>query len=95
MTEAEVRDRIWAYVVENFLYMRPDFRVGPDDSLLRRGVFDSLGVMEVIAFVEESFGVKVEQEDITEANFGTLNAIGRYVVARWNGTAPGTGQPVP
>lgn len=81
MTQAEIRDKVWAYIVENFLYMRPNLQVDPDDSLLRKGVFDSLGVMEVIGFVEETFGIAVAQEDVTEANFGTLNAIAAYVEA--------------
>ena len=95
MTEAEVRDRTWKYIAENFLYMRPNLQVGADDSLLRRGVFDSLGVMEVIGFIEESFAIKVEQEEITEANFGTLNAIGRYVAAKANRLGRGAGDAVP
>jgi acyl carrier protein len=82
MSETEIRERVWAYTVENFLYMRPNLQVDPDDALLRKGVFDSLGVMEVIAFLEETFGITVEQEDVTEAHFGTLNAIARYVAGR-------------
>jgi acyl carrier protein len=82
MTEAEIRDKVWAYLVESFLYMRPNLTVDPDDSLLRSGVIDSLGVMEVIAFVEETFGVQVAEDEITEAHFGTLNAIARYIIAK-------------
>ena len=91
MTEAQVRERVWAYIVENFLYMRPNLQVDPDDSLLRRGVFDSLGVMEVIGFIEEAFGIEVAQEEITEANFGTLNAIACYVAAKLDSTRPAAG----
>jgi acyl carrier protein len=88
MTQAEIRDKVWAFIVDNFLYMRPNLAVGPDDSLLRQGVFDSLGVMEVIGFVEETFAVSVEQEEVTEAHFGTLNAIASYVAAKLE-AAPG------
>jgi len=85
MTQAEIRDKVWAYIVENFLYMRPNLQVDPDDSLLRKGVFDSLGVMEIIGFLEETFGIKVEQEEVTEAHFGTLNAIAGYVETKLKG----------
>jgi acyl carrier protein len=85
MTQADIRDKVWAYIVENFLYMRPNLQVGPDESLLRKGVFDSLGVMEVIGFVEETFGIKVEQEEVTEAHFGTLNAIAEYIAMKLGG----------
>ena len=82
MTEAEVRSKLRTYITENFLYMRRDLQLGDDDSLLRKGVIDSLGVMEVLGFVEETFGLHVEVSDITEENFGTLNAIARYVAGR-------------
>ena len=82
MTEAEARQRIRAYIVENFLYMRPDFVFGDDDSLLRKGVFDSLGVVEVLNFIEETWGFSVPQDDVTEANFGTVADMARYVACR-------------
>lgn len=82
MTEAEAKEKVWAFLAESFLYMRPDFRVDPDESLLRAGVIDSLGVMEVIAFVEDSSGIQVAEDEITEANFGTLNAIARYITSK-------------
>ena len=91
MTQAEIRDKVWAYIVENFLYMRPNLKVDPDDSLLRKGVFDSLGVMEVIGFIEETFGIAVEQEEITEANLGTLNSITAYVATKLDGAKPAAG----
>lgn len=82
MTENEARGRIREYIVDNFLYMRPNFAFGDEDSLLRRGVIDSLGVMEVIGFVEETWGLQVPQDEITEANFGTVAGIARYVAGR-------------
>lgn len=91
MTEAEIRERIWAYIVENFLYMRTDVVVDPDASLLRKGVLDSMGVLEVIGFVEETFGIAVGQDEVTQAHFGTLNAIARFVAAKLTGVEPVAG----
>lgn len=82
MTEADVVSRTRAYIVENFLYMRRDFRFGDTDSLLQRGVIDSMGVMELIEFVQQTFGVTVGDGDITEENFGSLANISRYVIGK-------------
>lgn len=82
MVESEIRDKVWTYLKESFLYMRPDLQVRPDESLLRAGVIDSLSVMEIIGFVEELGGFQVAEDEITEANFGTLNAISRYVLSK-------------
>jgi acyl carrier protein len=82
MTAAHVIERTRAYITENFLYMRRDFRLDDNDSLLGSGIIDSMGVMEVIAFIETEFGVEVGDEDVTEENLGTIRAISKYVVAR-------------
>lgn len=81
MTRDEILTRLRAFVDETFLYMRPDFELGADDSLMGNGIVDSMGVMEVIAFVDEELGVVVADTDVTEQNLGTLNAIASYVLA--------------
>jgi len=86
MTQEEIRGRVWAYIVENFLYMRQNVEVDPDASLLRKGVLDSMGVLEMIGFVEESFGISVDQDEVTMEHFGTLNAITRYIESKLAGT---------
>ena len=82
MTAAHVIDRTRAYIIENFLYMRRDFRLDDNDSLLGSGIIDSMGVMEVIAFLETEFGVEVGDDDVTEENLGSIRAISNYIVAR-------------
>jgi len=93
MDEAAILARTRAYVNEIFLYMRPGLTLGDQDRLLQRGVIDSMGVMELIAFLRSEFGVVVADEDITESNLGTLADIARYVSAHrsnGNGGRPGT-----
>ena len=86
MEQAVILARTRAYVNETFLYMRPGFILGDQDRLLQRGVIDSMGVMELIAFLQNEFGVVVADEDITESNLGSLNDIARYVAThRTNG----------
>jgi len=86
MDQTAILARTRAYVQETFLYMRPGFVLGDQDSLLQRGVIDSMGVMELIAFLRDEFGIAVADEDITESNLGTMTDIARYVsTQRGNG----------
>jgi acyl carrier protein len=80
MLQSQVTARVRDYVTENFLYLRPDFSIGENDSLLGKGIIDSMGVIEVITFVQDEFGITIADDDITEENLGTLAAIARYVV---------------
>lgn len=86
MTRAEIITRLRGFIEETFLYMRPDFELGDDDSLMGKGIVDSMGVMEVIAFIDEELGVTVADTDVTEQNLGTINAIANYVLARQEAT---------
>lgn len=70
------------YILKNFLYMRPDVVIEPSAALLEHRIIDSLGVVELLAFVEETFGVSAADEEITEANFGSLDGIANFVLRK-------------
>jgi acyl carrier protein len=82
MSETKIREKIRAYLDENFLYMRPDFVLGDDDPLLERGVVDSMGIVEMLTYIEDEFGVKAADDEISEANLGTLKAIARFIATK-------------
>lgn len=73
------------FVRETFMYARPDARLAPDDRLLEHGIIDSMGIVEIMEFLQSRFGVTVLDDEITEENLGTIDAITRYVVRRSNG----------
>lgn len=75
----QIVDRTAAFVRENFLYTRPEWTLRPEDPLLERGVMDSIGVVELIDFLQQTFGVTIAEDEITEQNLGSLAAIARLV----------------
>jgi acyl carrier protein len=79
ISQSEIIMRVRDFVQENFLYMQSDFHLADDDRLLARGVIDSMSIVEIISFVESEFGIKASEEDISDANFGSLAGIARYV----------------
>jgi acyl carrier protein len=78
----EVLDRVRAFVRQTFMYAQPDAPLADDVLLLQRGVIDSMGVVELIEFIQSEFGIKVPDEDITEDHLGSLGAIADYVTSR-------------
>ena len=81
-SQSEIIQRVRSFVQENFLYMHSNFELGDDDRLLEKGVIDSMSIVEMISFIEQEFGVNAAEEDISDANFGSLAGIARFVSER-------------
>jgi len=78
-SQSEIIRRVRGFVQENFLYMHSNFQLADDDRLLDKGVIDSMSIVEMIAFIEREFGVNALEEEISDANFGSLAGIARFV----------------
>jgi acyl carrier protein len=78
-TESEILTRVRGFIQENFLYMHSDFQLADDDRLLEKGVMDSMSIVEMISFIETEFGVQANEDEISEANFGSLSGIARFI----------------
>ncbi len=53
--------------------------LGPDEDLLEQGIIDSLGIMRLVVFMEETYGIKVADEEIIPENFQTLNSMVNFI----------------
>lgn len=67
------------YIVDKLLFGRTDTVVNGDTSFLESGLIDSTGVLELVAFLEEQFHIKVEDEDLIPANLDSIDALTRFV----------------
>ena len=79
MNETEVRRQLRAFIEDNFLYLHPGLELGDGDDLLARGVLDSLGFVELVEEVQASYGIVVDDVEITEENFGSIDAIVGFI----------------
>lgn len=73
--EVQIRD----YIAKNLLFSDDGFPYGDDVSFLDEGIVDSIGVMELVGFVEEKFGVKVDDLDVTPENFDSVEKMTAYI----------------
>lgn len=71
-----------AFIVEEITLGRGIQSIAEDDDLLAGGIIDSLGVTQLLVFLEERFGISVAEEDLTPANFRTLLAIEAFVACK-------------
>lgn len=80
------QDAIHRFILENFLFTEDATQLGPDDSLLGRGVVDSTGMLEIILFIEERFGIKVVDTEMVPENLDSVKRIATYVASKKPGS---------
>lgn len=77
--EIPVEAAIRAFIASNLLYSEDGFPYADDASLLRERIIDSLGVVELAAFLTHRFGVRVEQAEVRPENFDTVARLAAFV----------------
>ena len=78
MTVEAVTERIRDFLAEQFPAARSR-RLDTDESLLTNGILDSLGVLDVVAFLETEFKITVTDEDLLPENFESLGRLTAFV----------------
>ena len=67
------------YIQENLLSGKGEIELSPGDDLLGSGLLDSMAVMRLVGFLEDTFNIKIPPEDIVIENFMDVKAITNYV----------------
>jgi acyl carrier protein len=78
----EIKNSIKQHISKNILFSGQDFAADDDASFLENGIIDSLGFMELVAFVEKEYGIKVAPQDLVPDNFDSVNKLSRFVSSR-------------
>jgi methoxymalonate biosynthesis acyl carrier protein len=79
----ELRDRIRAFVSTQ----APGSDVDDDDDLFAGGLVNSLFAVQLVLWLEQTFDLRVENQDLVLATFATINSITDYVAGKQAGTA--------
>ena len=77
--EIDLIGEVKNYICEAMLMGTADQSIEADESLLQRGVLDSTGVLELVEFLQDRFGISVDDDEITPENMDSLNSIAAYL----------------
>ncbi len=78
MTE-DMRLTLRAYILDSFLMSEDDSALEDGQSLLDTGVIDSTGVLELIQYLEETFGIAVDDDELVPENLDSVNNLVAFV----------------
>ena len=89
----DVKEKVRAFVLE-YAAGKGLTEVKDDEPLLTNNIIDSLGSFRMIAFLEETFPLTIEDTDMVPENFQTLNDVENFVVGKL-GKANGAAEQTP
>ncbi len=76
---ADIEEQLRQYIVDNFMYTDHSEKLTPDLSLIDSGIMDSTGALELVGFIEETFGIKVDDVELVPDNFDSLTRLTTYI----------------
>jgi acyl carrier protein len=77
-----IRDKVRSFIVENFLFGDTSYELADNASLIENDIIDSTAVLELVAFIEDNFGIAMGDSDIVPANLDSLARISSFIEAR-------------
>ena len=80
------REELRQFIVESFLFGW-DSSFSNEDSLLEKGLIDSTGVLELIAFLKEKYGVSVEEAEMIPDNLDSIQSLSAFIQRKQQGPA--------
>jgi acyl carrier protein len=81
-TTTTIAQQVRRYFVENYCLGDDSFMDG--DSFFEKGIIDSTGILELVAFLQMTFGITVQDEELTADNLDSINNVAAYVYSKRN-----------
>lgn len=72
------KSHIMQFVKDELMHGRGT-SINEDTDLLNAGIIDSLGVLQLVSFVDETFGIQIPDEDVVIENFKSVNTLATYL----------------
>jgi acyl carrier protein len=79
MSPMEIKHQLRDYILENFLFTDDTSQVPLEQSLFDTGTIDSTGVLDLVGFIEETYEVQVDDEEMVPENFDSVAKMAAYV----------------
>lgn len=73
------KERIRTYILETYLFTDDDSALADDDSFLDKGIIDSTGILELVMFLEEQFGIVVADEELLPENLDSVSNLLKFI----------------
>lgn len=79
LTPEQISESIRNFLFENYLFGYDQNEFTNDSSFLEFGALDSMGILELIIFIENEFSIEVSDMEILPENMDSVDCVSRFV----------------
>lgn len=86
---------IRAFIFENFLFDEDEQKLANDDSFLDQGIVDSTGMLELVRWVQDTFGIEISDDELLPENLDSVNKVAGFIAGKRSAVGaatPGSGE---
>lgn len=80
--KTEIEKSVKDFIIENFLFGDDQSMVGSSESFMETGIIDSTGILELISFLEETFEITLEDNELIPENLDSLENVAKFVISK-------------
>ena len=81
------------FIVDNYLFGQ-QMEFSDDDSLQEKGIIDSTGVLELVTYLEETYAIKIDDDELLPENLDSINHLERFVTSKQSSAGIESATPV-
>lgn len=78
----KIEDQIREYILNELLFDREDVNLSNADELLEKRIIDSMALVQLISFIEDQYGIHVDDEELILGNFKTISHIKDFILRK-------------
>jgi len=82
MTANSAREQLRQFILNNYLFTDEQSALADDASFLDNGILDSMGILELIDFLDETFNVKVAGDELVPENLDSINSVLKFLATK-------------
>lgn len=75
----EIARQVQEFIITNFFYGARQAQLNKTDSFLKTGMIDSTGILELVTFLENTYNISVEDEELIPENLDSLENVTKFV----------------
>ena len=85
MERVTIANTLRSFIKENYLLGR-DFPFADGDSFLEHSIIDSIGILQLVTFLQDTYGITVQDDELLPENLDSVNAVTAYLCRKLDGT---------